>query len=400
MHYSAQNKECISKILNDVFCQGVRADKAIRKSFRSSPKLSVKDRALIAETSYDILRKWRLLWACYDQEPSYTLESFQKILKIYSLLETADSASSEMGPEERSILERFRELQSIRKMRESVPDWIDELGEKELGDRWDSILTALNRKPNLVLRVNTLKISKEELVLMLSSQGIATSSIPWAKDALMLHDYMNVFQLEVFQKGYFEVQDAASQLVSEMLNVKPHMRVVDSCAGAGGKTLHLAALMRNRGKLIAMDSNEGKLQDLRRRCTRSGVDIVETRVITSSKTIKRLKKSADGLLLDVPCSGLGVMKRNPEIKWRLKPEELERLKSMQQWILVSNSRMLKKGGRLVYSTCSILPSEGEEQVQNFLQNHSDKFRLVEEKRLCPDRDGFDGFYIALLEKIA
>src|SRR6185369_699383 len=154
------------------------------------------------------------------------------------------------------------------------------------------------------------------------------------------------------QEGLFEIQDGASQQVAPMLDPKPGERVIDACAGGGGKTLHLAALMKNKGRIISMDVSEVKLKALRERCSRNGVDIAEVKVIESSKTIKRLEKNADRVLLDVPCSGLGVLRRNPDKKWKLKPEDFIELRKLQAEILESYSEMTKVGGRLVYATCS------------------------------------------------
>ena len=175
------------------------------------------------------------------------------------------------------------------------------------------------------------------------------------------------------------------------------MRVIDACAGAGGKTLHLAALMKNKGKLIAMDVEATKLTELQKRARRAGVSNLEIRTIDSSKTIKRLENSADRLLLDVPCSGLGVLKRNPDAKWKLSPEFIQNVRDLQQHILQDYCNMIKKQGLLVYSTCSILPSENEQQVERFLKNNEDKFELLEEKHHWPS-DGFDGFYMALFRR--
>jgi len=176
------------------------------------------------------------------------------------------------------------------------------------------------------------------------------------------------------------------------------MRVVDACAGGGGKTLHLAALMKNKGRIIAMDTEDWKLDELKKRARRAGAsDIIETRVIDSSKVIKRLENSADQLLLDVPCSGLGVLRRNPDAKWKLSADFIEKVKIQQLEILSQYSSMLKPGGVLVYSTCSIFPSENEKQVESFLQSEGGKFDLLEQKTLLPSA-GFDGFFMARMKK--
>jgi 16S rRNA (cytosine967-C5)-methyltransferase len=177
------------------------------------------------------------------------------------------------------------------------------------------------------------------------------------------------------------------------------MRVVDACAGAGGKSLHLAALMENKGRILAMDVLDYKLKNTKLRARRAGVSIIETRVIENSKTIKRLKNSADRLLLDAPCSGLGVLRRNPDTKWKISLEEIERVKGIQQDILQQYSSILRPGGQMVYATCSILPEENEIQVQRFLDSEAGKnFYLLRDKKVLAHESGYDGFYFATLEK--
>ena len=177
------------------------------------------------------------------------------------------------------------------------------------------------------------------------------------------------------------------------------MRVIDACAGGGGKTLHLAALMQNKGRIIALDIEAWKLDELKKRARRAGAsDTIETRVIESSKVIKRLENSADRLLLDVPCSGLGVLKRNPDAKWKLSPEFIEKVKITQQEILTSYSSMLKPQGVMVYSTCSILASENEKQVEKFMELNPGKFEIQQQDMLWPS-EGFDGFFMCRLKKL-
>ena len=209
----------------------------------------------------------------------------------------------------------------------------------------------------------------------------------------------NVFVTNAFKEGLFEVQDASSQLVAKFLDVQPGMKVVDTCAGAGGKTLHLAALMQNKGNLIAMDIYVSKLKKLKVRARRNGVHNVDIKVIDSSKPIKKLYHKADRVLIDAPCSGLGVLKRNPDDKWKLSPEFFERIKKTQKEIMQQYSKMVKPGGKLVYATCSILPSENQDQVHEFLASESGKdFIFVKDKRILAHESGFDGFYMALLQK--
>jgi 16S rRNA (cytosine967-C5)-methyltransferase len=183
------------------------------------------------------------------------------------------------------------------------------------------------------------------------------------------------------------------------MDLRPGLRVADACAGAGGKSLHIAALMKNKGKLISMDIHEWKLKELKIRAARNKVDIIETKLIESNKTIKRLENSFDRVLLDVPCSGTGVLRRNPDTKWKLSENEISRLCDLQKEILVHYSKMLKPNGKLVYATCSILNRENEDQVNWFLKQEAGKsFNLEKSLRVWPHRDGFDGFFAALLSK--
>ncbi|TAE58894.1 MAG: methyltransferase domain-containing protein, partial [Bacteroidetes bacterium] len=194
--------------------------------------------------------------------------------------------------------------------------------------------------------------------------------------------------------------DYSSQLVAPLLDPQPGMRVIDACAGGGGKSLHLASLMKDKGKVLSLDTVPWKLEELRRRAKRAGTGIIETRVIDNKKIIKRLYDSADRLLLDVPCSGLGVLRRNPDAKWKISQAFIDKLKGIQHEILSDYSRMLKPGGRMVYATCSILPSENREQVQRFLNEGTGDFELITEHQILPQDKGFDGFYMALLSRKA
>lgn len=300
----------------------------------------------------------------------------------------------------RKIKGRFDELSKIRKYKESIPDWMDALGSEELGEAlWSKEIAALNQQADVILRVNTLKTTKEKLQEELFDLDIETDVLNHYPNALKLKERANVFSTEAFKKGHFEVQDASSQLVAEFLNVEPGMRVIDACAGAGGKTLHLAALMENKGQIIALDIYENKLNELKRRAKRNGAHNIENRVIDSTKVIKKLYDKADRVLIDAPCSGLGVLRRNPDAKWKLQPEFIEKIKGTQQDILQQYSRMVKVGGQLVYATCSILPSENQKQVERFLKSDAgEHFVLLKDKNVLAHQSGFDGFYMALLER--
>lgn len=388
--------------LHRIFNEGEYADKVIENVLRYNKRWGARDRAFIAETTYDIVRWKRLYteianaWEPYSRPHLFRLFSVWCVLRGIRL---PDWKQVEDVPVRR-IKGRFDEYSKIRKLRESIPDWLDTLGEKSLGpDLWTQELAALNQQAPVVLRTNTLKISKIQLQALLTEAGIDTEVLKAYPEALKLKERQNVFITEAFKEGFFEVQDAASQQVVPFLEVQPGQRVIDACAGAGGKTLQLACHMQNKGQIIALDTYQSKLKQLKIRARRNGAHNVETRLIDSQKVIKKLHNSADCLLLDVPCSGLGVLRRNPDTKWKLTPQLIENLLKTQQHLLRNYSKMLKKGGHLVYATCSILPQENTEQVHTFLNTEEGKdFKLVKEQNHYASTHGFDGFYMARLTR--
>ncbi|MGX1929249.1 RsmB/NOP family class I SAM-dependent RNA methyltransferase [Flagellimonas sp. 2504JD4-2] len=388
--------------LHLIFNENEYADKVIEKVLRYDKRWGARDRGFIAETTYDIVRWKRLYAEIAEVHEPYSRPHLFRLFAVWCVLRgirIPDWKQLE-GTPERRIKGRFDELSKIRKFRESIPDWLDALGEQSLGNKlWTKEIAALNKQAEVILRVNTLKIQKRQLQTLLAENEIETIEIKGSPDALKLKERKNVFTTEAFKNGYFEVQDASSQLVAPFLEVKPGQRVVDACAGAGGKTLHLASQMENKGQLIALDIYESKLKKLKKRTRRNGVHNVETRVIDSTKIIKKLHNSVDRLLLDAPCSGLGVIRRNPDTKWKLEPQFVDRIMGVQQDILQNYSKMVKKGGQMVYATCSILPQENTEQVKSFLESENGKgFELVKEQNVFASESGYDGFYMALLKR--
>ncbi len=388
--------------LNLIFNENEYADKVVQKVLKIDKRWGSRDRGFIAETTYEMVRYKRLYTEIAGVKGPYSRPDLFRMWAVWAVLkgiELPDWKQIEPTPE-RKIKGRFDELSKIRKYRESVPDWIDEICVKALGEKlWTKELAALNKKAEVILRTNTLKITKENLRKALSKEGITTEPIKGYSVALRLPERANVFVTESFKKGFFEVQDASSQLVAEFLDVKPGQRVVDTCAGAGGKSLHLAALMENKGQLISMDIYGSKLKELKRRARRNSAHNIDTREIDSTKVFKKLYGSADRVLIDAPCTGLGVIRRNPDTKWKLQPDFLTRITKTQQEILRSYSKIVKKGGKMVYATCSILPQENNNQVMSFLASEEgEDFSLVKEKKIYASQSGYDGFYMALLER--
>lgn len=385
-----------------IFNENQYADKVIQQLLKRDKRWGSRDRAFVAETTYDIVRWKRLYAEIAEVKEPFDRDNIWRLFAVWATLrgiKLPDWGYFDSTPT-RKIKGRFDEFSKTRKYRESIPDWLDELGEKELGNEvWTKEINALNVQADVILRVNTLKTTKEALQSQLFDLDFDTVTIPEYPNALKLKERANVFQTEAFTNGLFEVQDASSQLVAEFLDVQPGMRVVDTCAGAGGKTLHIASLMDNKGQIIALDIYANKLHELKRRAKRNGAFNIETRHIESTKVIKKLYDKADRVLIDAPCSGLGVLRRNPDAKWKLKPEFIEQIKKTQQDILQQYSRIVKPGGKLVYATCSVLPSENEQQVKQFLTSDIGKqFTFVKEKKVLSHESGFDGFYMALLQK--
>jgi len=253
--------------------------------------------------------------------------------------------------------------------------------------------TAMLLRAPVFLRVNTLKTTLEECATALH----AHVAEPLTDNVIQVHSPYGLFRTPEFHNGWFEQQDINSQRVSVALDVQPGMRVIDACAGAGGKTLHLAALMKNKGRIIALDVSEDKIRQLQRRAARTGADIIEPRLITSTKTIKRLAGSAHRVLIDAPCSGTGVLRRNPDIPWHLSSTMLGELLTTQADILRRNALSVKPGGLVVYATCSLLEQEGIGQVRSFIERNP-TFSLVSSKEYETGENGGDGFYVAVLTR--
>lgn len=388
--------------LNSIFNEGEYADKVVARALKKDKRWGSSDRKFVAETIYEIVRWKRLYSEIAEVKEPYDRDNLWRMFAVWAVLRgyPIPDWTQLQGTPERKIKGRFDELTKKRVYRESIPDWMDQIGVAELGEEvWTKEIAAQNQTAKVILRTNTLKTTKEKLRAILMDNNIETEFLAQQTDALVLKERANVFLTDAFKEGLFEVQDASSQLVAPLLDVQPGMRVVDACAGAGGKTLHIASLMQNKGQLIAMDLYESKLKQLKLRAKRNGAFNIEYRIIDSTKVIKKLQEKADRVLIDAPCSGLGVLKRNPDSKWKLQPEFIDNIRIVQAEILESYSRMVKPGGKLVYATCSVLPSENQEQIKQFLTTENGKkFTFVQDSKILASESGFDGFYMALLER--
>lgn len=376
--------------LHAVFDEKQVASRALDKLFVQNPKWGKRDRAFVAQSTYEIVRWRRLLASAVGSEDAWPLLAAQLVQSGVELPDWDEFSTFDAS----EIEARLAQPDATRAVRESIPDWLDEIGEAQLGSRWDAEIAALNLEAPVVLRANTLKTTRQDLQQHLLAEGVETSAIPDLPDALQLQTRRSISHLNLYKEGYFEFQDAASQLVAPFMRLERGMRVLDACAGAGGKSLHIAALMRNRGHIVSSDIETERLGELRRRASRNGISCLQTR--TSSQVLND-SEGYDRILIDAPCSGTGTLRRQPDLKWRLTPEFLAQLQDTQQKILRTYTPLLRRGGYLVYATCSILPDENERQIEWTLKQNLG-LEMDEARSVSPAKTGFDGFFMARLKR--
>lgn len=385
--------EAASGIAKSVFREHKVLDHELATAFEENPKWGKRDRSFIAETVFEVARWRRALGFLVESEETTALCAAQWVRMGYEIPEWW----SYNGRPAEEIREREALLaDQPRAVRESIPDWLDALGVEELGEEaWSRELAALNERASVFLRVNTLRGTRAAAIEWLAGHNIPATAVDGLPDALVLAPG-KALPKTLRLDGRVEIQDAGSQLIAPLVNPQAGERVIDACSGAGGKSLHLAALMGAEGRVFAMDVEPRKLAELERRAKRANANkCISAKEITAATT-KDFAHVADRLLIDAPCSGLGTLKRQPDLKWRLKPAAIERVRGIQKQLLQDYTAMLKPGGTLVYATCSILPSENRAAVDALLQGGG--FELVEEKAVSPAATGWDGFYSAVLKK--
>jgi 16S rRNA (cytosine967-C5)-methyltransferase len=384
--------EAAASISKSVFREHRVLDHQLAEAFAENPRWGKRDRGFIAETVFEVSRWRRALGFLVDSEETTALCAAQWVRMGFEIPEWW--AYHGATPDE--IRAREAELPGqARAIRESVPDWLDALCVEELGeDVWATELSALNQRANVYIRVNTLKADRKEVAEWLAKEGVECAVVPGLPDALMLPPG-KVLSKTLRLDNRLEIQDAGSQMIAPFMDPQPGERLIDACSGAGGKALHLAALIGNDGRVFGMDVDQKKLAELERRASRAGARCISAKAIVAT-TADDFANVADRLLIDAPCSGLGTLKRQPDLKWRMRPAQLERVRGIQAELLDTYPAMLKPGGRLVYATCSILPSENRRQVDRLLEKGG--FTLLEEMPISPAATGFDGFYAASLVK--
>lgn len=415
----------VTELADDVFGSSKPADRSIDLFFRSRKYLGSNDRRFIAETIYGMLRHRTRLTSIHRH--AELTEDHRSRCAAYLLL-TGGSTPGQLAEATGLALDDLLRLQS----RLDVPagdvtpvsalatmysfqEWMIEEWNTVWGaQETEALCSVLNTQAPMTIRVNTIKTTRDECREILRMEGIETDIAELSPYGLHLKRRTNLFQLAAFRDGLFEVQDEGSQLLALLVNPKPGSKVVDACAGAGGKALAMASVMKNRGEIFALDVHSFRLDELRKRIKRSGVDSIRAKVITEGETLPALLGAADAVLVDAPCSGTGTIRRNPGMKWSVSTTMIEELRVKQGSILALNAAYVKPGGRLVYATCSLMTSENEGIAQEFLSAHPE-FSLIppsvilerygleriaqkEYFQLLPQRYNTDGFFAAVFQR--
>lgn len=384
--------EAACALVDGVFVGGKVLDHELGSAFSDNPKWGKRDRSFVAETVFEVVRWRRALAFVAGESAGRSLCVVQWLrmgLELPEWLGVSAVQVEEMRARENELPHQPRAV------RESIPDWLDEVGETELGEQWDAELAALNQRAPVFLRVNTLKATRDEAREWLASHGVETELVDGVPEALVL-PAGRTLPKAILIEGRVEIQDAGSQCIVSLLDPQPGETIVDACAGAGGKYLQIAALMRNQGTLFALDVVGKKLDILRQRAKRAGVRCLDTALAPDVMPESWLDR-ADRVLIDSPCSGLGTLRRQPDLKWRLTPKMLDRTRRLQRELLARYAGMAREGGRVVYATCSVLPSENRGVVDELLETGG--YRLIQEVIVSPAATGFDGFYAAALERV-
>jgi 16S rRNA (cytosine967-C5)-methyltransferase len=421
------------EILSAIDTEHRPADDVAAEYFRRRRYIGAKDRAQTAGHVYAVLRHRAALdwWiAKYAMDPEPRARVFAGLVLTEGWRPEAVKACCDgdrfrparLSRDEERLLRgladhTLRHPEMPRSVANDLPDWLEPHLDRVFGRGLEREMAALNGPAPTDLRVNLLKTDREEARRALAAEGVAAKSTPLSPVGLRLRERIPLGNLAAFNQGLVEVQDESSQIAALLADARPGMRVVDFCAGAGGKTLALASGMANRGKLVACEVSQRRLDRAARRLRRAGVTNVERRALSGErdKWVKRHKAGFDRVFADVPCLGTGTWRRNPDAKWRMRPEDLAELLERQQAILRSAARLVRPGGRLIYATCSLLREEDESQAEAFLAAEPDFSPIPVAQvwaetiggvspggeqylRLTPGRHGTDGFFVAIFER--
>ena len=414
--------DACSALLREVLRFEAPADNVVAGFFRKHRGLGARERHTLADTVYDVLRR-RLLYQHLAEGATKDGAPVERRLAALGWAGTAEFLKAALSEAEQAWLAEAHAVERATlapELRHNLPDWIARPLQAQLGDAafW-ALVDALDRSAPLDLRVNTFKAKRDAVRAALAASGIECELTAWSPWGLRVKGKPALYTLDAFVRGEFEVQDEGSQLLAALVNAKRGEIVVDFCAGAGGKTLALGAAMRNTGRLYAFDVSGHRLEALKLRLARSGLSNVHPVQIAHERDerVQRLSGKVDRVLVDAPCSGLGTLRRNPDLKWRQSPAVLPELQAKQTAILSSAAGLLKPGGRLVYATCSLLEAEYESVAEVFSNSHAgferlDVTRLLEgagvpdadalakagNLRLWPHLHATDGFFAAAWRK--
>jgi len=410
------------------------ADAILSDYFKQRRYMGSKDRAFVAEMIYFILRyggalEWWLEQMRTNNSPrqivvlALVLQYGYDVDDLKAIFTGEKHAPAPLRGTELRLAEGCHGQPVIHDAmpawaRYNVPSSLIPLLKQTFGDDFEEAIEALNQEAPLDLRMNTLKCpDRSDLIMALDKYHFYGAPTPHSPLGVRLKKREPVFTTQAFKDGWFEMQDEGSQIVAALVNAKPGDKVIDFCAGAGGKTLAIAAKMENKGRLLAWDVNDKRLNQIKKRLIRAGVDNTMLHVLDSETDpfIKRHHDTADWVLVDAPCSGSGTWRRNPDLKWRFTRQDLEELTQIQINILRTSAKLVKSSGRIVYATCSLFADENENQVKKFLVEHPDfrveplpemwnKLRTWQEGvgsylQLMPHRDGTDGFFAAIIRKL-
>lgn len=399
------------------------ADSVVSRFFRDNKGLGPRERATLAETVYTVLRK-KLLFDHFAPSGSGPKERRLAILGFYGPRDFLKSALTDHEKNWLDQCDKIKVEDLMERHRHNLPEWLVQPLREQLKDEFWPLVDSLNHGAGLDLRVNALNDKRADVQKELTKAGIKSVPTPYSPWGLRLDTKPALTKIEVFARGAIEVQDEGSQLLALLLDAHRGEMVVDFCAGAGGKTLAIGAGMRNTGRLYAFDTSGHRLDALKPRLARSGLSNVHPAAIAHERDdrVKRLSGKIDRVLVDAPCSGLGTLRRNPDLKWRQNLKGVEEMTVKQTAILQSASKLLKSGGRLVYATCSVLPAENESIADAFTAANSEftpldvgevltHLKVVDASKLCsggenglkylrlwPHRHGTDGFFAAIWQK--
>jgi 16S rRNA (cytosine967-C5)-methyltransferase len=411
--------ELATELLHRVLQFQHPADKVVSEFFRQQRGLGMRERHTLAETIYSVLRL-RPLLQHLAQSGKGEMERRLAILAWQGNEGFLRAALSESEQHWRDQVGKVDHSALPEKLRHNLPEWLAERLQARLGDEFWPLVEELGRPAPLDLRVNSLKAKREEVQAALKADGIEASATPYSPLGLRVGGKPALHKLGVFTRGEVEVQDEGSQLLVLLTEARRGEMVVDFCAGAGGKTLALGAAMRNTGRLYAFDTSGHRLEALKPRLARSGLSNIYPAQIAHERDerVKRLAGKIDRVLVDAPCTGLGTLRRNPDLKWRHSPGSIDELRIKQAAILANAARLVKPGGSLVYATCSLLEAENEDIAEAFTAAHGNDFlpipaeeillrarvvkaaELVKDNylRLWPHRHGTDGFFAATWQR--